>query len=771
MNNLKLDRNAGKDEGNGNAGQDERPAGSLQVDAGSIQALLNGRLGDPFRLLGPHRVEGSSDQVEIRVYQPGALAIEILARGLRGKAGNVLAALTPYPDAEGFFVGGAQLPDPRAYLLRVTWPDGRGGRTVQVSEDAYAFGLLLGELDIHLLREGRHRELGRCLGAQTMQIDGVAGVRFAVWAPNAQRVSLVGDFNLWDGRRHPMRLRAEAGVWEIFVPRLAAGSRYKYEIVGPDGHVQPQKADPIARATELPPGTASVVASGTPFVWNDAEWMAQRSGRQAPSAPLSVYEVHAGSWLRVMEENGRSLDWVELADRLIPYVLEMGFTHVEFMPIMEHPFGGSWGYQPLSQFAPSARFGTPADFARFVDRCHGAGLGVILDWVPAHFPSDAHGMAHFDGTALYEHVDPREGFHQDWNTLIFNLGRNEVRGFLIASALEWLENFHVDALRVDAVASMLYRDYSREPGEWIPNIYGGRENLESVAFLKELNQTIAERCPGALMIAEESTSWPGVTAPVEQGGLGFSYKWNMGWMHDSLRYVEQDPAYRRYHHNDFTFGLLYAFSERFMLPISHDEVVHGKGSLISKMPGDVWQKMANLRAYLGFMWTHPGKKLLFMGCELAQWTEWNHDGSPQWELLDDPRHRGIQQLVRDLNHLYVNEPALHARDCDAEGFRWAIGDDLDNSVFAYLRQSFHADQQMLVVVNMTPVPRHGYRVPLQDDAADAEWQEVFNSDAEVYGGSNLGNPGTHRCTEENGSRALNLTLPPLSTIIFRRRSH
>ena len=752
-------------------GNTEAQTASLQVDEASVQALLGGRLGDPFRLLGPHRIDADGDLYEIRVYEPGALGVDILARGEKGKAGEVLAALQSHSGADGFFTGAVQLPHARAYLLRVTWPDGLGGRTVQIAEDAYAFGMLLGELDIHLLKEGRHHELGRCLGAQTVHVDGVPGVRFAVWAPNAQRVSVVGDFNLWDGRRHPMRLRAEAGVWEIFVPRLAAGSRYKYEIVGPDGNLQPLKADPIARATELPPGTASVVASGAPFVWSDAQWMAERNGRQAPSAPISVYEVHAGSWLRVLEENNRSLDWVELSERLIPYVLEMGFTHVEFMPIMEHPFGGSWGYQPLSQFAPSARFGTPADFARFVDRCHNAGLGVILDWVPAHFPSDAHGMAHFDGTALYEHVDPREGYHQDWNTLIFNLGRNEVRGFLIASALEWLENFHVDALRVDAVASMLYRDYSREPGEWIPNVYGGRENLESVAFLKELNQVIAARCPGALMIAEESTSWPGVTAPVEQGGLGFSYKWNMGWMHDTLRYVEHDPAYRRYHHNDFTFGLLYAFSERFMLPISHDEVVHGKGSLINKMPGDLWQKMANLRAYLGFMWTHPGKKLLFMGCELAQWTEWNHDASPQWELLDDPRHRGVQQTVRDLNRLYRDEPALHARDTEAEGFRWAIGDDQDNSVFAYLRQGFHAHEQMLVVVNMTPVPRHGYRVPLHDDAAHAEWQEVFNSDAGIYGGSNIGNPGAHRCTEENGRRALSLTLPPLSTIIFRRSSN
>ncbi|MDB5777461.1 MAG: glgB [Herbaspirillum sp.] len=744
---------------------------TVRVDANQLHALSGGRLGDPFALLGPHRLDG--DLYEIRVYQPGALGIEILARNGDGDgvAGAVMTTLQALGGAaaDGLFVGRTRLPQREAYLLRVRWPDGRGGETVQVSEDAYAFGLLLGELDIHLLREGRHRELGHCLGAQPTVVDGVPGVRFAVWAPNAQRVSTVGDFNLWDGRRHPMRLRAEAGVWELFIPRLPVGSRYKYEIIGRDGTLLPQKADPVARATEMPPGTASVVAPAENFVWTDSEWMAQRAGRQAPTAPFSAYEVHAGSWLRIVEENGRALNWIEMADRLIPYAVGMGFTHIEFMPVMEHPFGGSWGYQPLSQFAPSARFGAPADFARFVDRCHAAGLGVILDWVPAHFPSDGHGMVYFDGTPLYEHSDPREGFHQDWNTLIFNLGRNEVRGFLIASALEWLERFHVDGLRVDAVASMLYRDYSREAGEWIPNIYGGRENLESVAFLKELNQTVAERCPGALTIAEESTAWPGVTAPVERGGLGFSYKWNMGWMHDTLRYVEHDPAHRRYHHSDFTFGLLYAYSERFVLPISHDEVVHGKGSLLGKMPGDDWQKLANLRAYLGFMWTHPGKKLLFMGCELAQLNEFNHDASPQWELLDDPRHRGVQQLVRDLNRLYVDTPALHARDTDAEGFRWLIGDDVANSVFVYLRRGFHPDEQMLVAVNMTPVSRPGYGIPLPADAAGAGWREVLNSDAAVYGGSNLGNPGVHR--RDGGSGLLTLTLPPLSTIVFRKEEN
>jgi 1,4-alpha-glucan branching enzyme len=757
---------------------------TVRVDVNQLHALSGGRLGDPFALLGPHRLGG--DLYQIRVYQPGALGIDILAReGDAGDAsaasaagtGEVLTTLQAFGGAaaDGLFVGQARLSQREAYLLRVRWPDGQGGETVQISEDAYAFGLLLGELDIHLLREGRHRELGRCLGAQAIVVDGVPGVRFAVWAPNAQRVSTVGDFNLWDGRRHPMRLRAEAGVWELFIPRLPVGSRYKYEIIGRDGTLLPQKADPVARATEMPPGTASVVAPAENFVWTDSEWMAQRAGRQAPTAPFSAYEVHAGSWLRIVEENGRALNWIEMADRLIPYAVGMGFTHIEFMPVMEHPFGGSWGYQPLSQFAPSARFGAPADFARFVDRCHAAGLGVILDWVPAHFPSDGHGMVYFDGTPLYEHSDPREGFHQDWNTLIFNLGRNEVRGFLIASALEWLERFHVDGLRVDAVASMLYRDYSREAGEWIPNIYGGRENLESVAFLKELNQTVAERCPGALTIAEESTAWPGVTAPVERGGLGFSYKWNMGWMHDTLHYIEYDPLYRRHHHHNLTFGMVYAYSEKFLLPISHDEVVHGKGSLYGKMPGDDWQKLANLRAYFGFMWTHPGKKLLFMGCEFAQIREWNHDGSPEWELLDDPRHRGVQQLVRDLNRIYVAEPALHESDCEPAGFRWLIGDDADNSVFAFLRLSANA-APIIVVCNMTPVTRVDYRIGLPqlvgDPAQSGTWEEILNTDAAFYGGSNIGNSGqiaTSAHAANGHPQSIALTLPPLSTLIFRKK--
>lgn len=736
------------------------------LEASVIDAIVHGRLNDPFAVLGPHRV---NDKTELRSFHPGASAVSVV-----GEKGRVTLQQIEH---SGVFVGAIDdaISKDKKYTLHVTW-NVQGSELVQETEDPYAFDPLLGDLDLHLLAEGRHRELGRCLGAIPMTLDGVEGTRFAVWAPNARRVSVVGDFNTWDGRRHPMRLRAEAGVWEIFIPRIAAGTRYKYELLDSQGHVLPLKADPVARASELPPATGSIVTSNTPFRWTDEAWIKTRNELLTYTAPMSIYEVHAASWLRVVEEDNRNLDWHELGDRLIPYAVEMGFTHLEFLPIMEHPFGGSWGYQPLGQFSPSSRFGTPAAFANFVDRCHNAGLGVILDWVPAHFPSDAHGLAHFDGTALYEHADPREGFHQDWNTLIYNFGRNEVRGFLIASALEWLEHFHIDGLRVDAVASMLYRDYSRKAGEWIPNIHGGRENLEAVGFLKELNEAVSTRCPGALMIAEESTAWPGVTAPVKDGGLGFSYKWNMGWMHDTLHYMEYNPLYRRHHHHELTFGLVYAYSEKFMLPISHDEVVHGKGSLYEKMPGDDWQKLANLRAYFGFMWTHPGKKLLFMGCEFAQVREWNHDASPDWDLLDDPRHRGIQHLVRDLNHIYVSEPALHESDCDAAGFRWLIGDDADNSVFAYLRVTPNAPT-LIVVCNMTPVARTDYRIGLPDLVGGITqsdtWEEILNTDAAIYGGGNLGNSGQVAMSPHaaNGhQQSIALTLPPLSTIVFRKKN-
>ncbi|GAC1417718.1 MAG: 1,4-alpha-glucan branching protein GlgB [Burkholderiaceae bacterium] len=742
------------------------------VSASSIMACMRGRWPDPFALLGVH----ARDAVTIvRTFQPGAARVDVLAPGApQDGSAEPIASLRDVND-DGLFVGPvpASVAD-QHYVLCIAWPDAAGREVLQYTEDPYAFAPLLGELDLHLLGEGTHLELGRCLGAQVLTIDGVTGTRFAVWAPNAWRVSVVGGFNNYDGRRHPMRLRGQSGVWELFVPRVGAGAVYQYELVGADGSLLPLKADPVARATELAPRTGSVVAEPSPFRWNDMAWMQARAAQQSLGRPMSIYEVHAGSWMRVMEDGARNLHWEELAEKLIPYAVDMGFTHLEFLPIMEHPFGGSWGYQPLGQFAPSARFGSPHDFARFVDRCHEAGLGVILDWVPAHFPADTHGLARFDGTALYEHQDPREGFHQDWNTLIYNLGRNEVCGFLIASALEWLEHYHVDGLRVDAVASMLYRDYSRKHNEWIPNIYGGRENLEAVAFLRKLNDVVAARCPGAMMIAEESTAWPGVSAPVSEGGLGFTYKWNMGWMHDTLHYMAYDPLYRRHHHHELTFGLVYAFSEKFVLPISHDEVVHGKGSLINKMPGaGASQKLANLRAYLAFMWTHPGKKLLFMGCELAQVREWNHDASVEWDLLDDPQHRGVQRLVRDLNRAYVSEPALHRKDTDPQGFAWVIGDDSSNSVFAYLRRGDADNAAVLVICNLVPVLHAAYRigVPRGADGSAGRWVEVLSTDDTIYGGATAGAANPYilpqACASHGFSESVALALPPLATIILK----
>jgi 1,4-alpha-glucan branching enzyme len=713
-------------------------------DNQALMSLEAGRSGDPFALLGLHNGR-------LLVLTPGASGVDAVSTS----DGELIATLVPLGQ-KGLFV--ADLPETDSYLLRISW-----GGVIQETEDPYSFGLLLGELDLHLINEGRHRDLSRCLGAHVMQIDGVNGVRFAVWAPNAARVSVVGDFNAWDGRRHPMRCRQPSGVWELFIPRLQAGERYKFELLDRNWQILPLRADPVAQQAETPPATASVIPDATPLQWTDDTWLAQRAGRQSVGAPISIYELHAQSW---MHADGHPLDWHGLVDKLIPYAIDMGFTHIELLPIMAHPFGGSWGYQPLGQFAPIATLGTPQALGYFIDRCHAAGLGVILDWVPAHFPTDAHGLAQFDGTALYEHADPREGFHRDWNTLIYNLGRNEVRGFLIASALFWLEHYHADALRVDAVASMLYRDYSREPGEWVPNIHGGRENLEAVAFLQELSGIVAERCPGTMLIAEESTAWPGVTAPPSHGGLGFAFKWNMGWMHDTLHYVMQDPIYRRYDHDSMTFGLIYAYSEKFVLPLSHDEVVHGKGSLYGRMPGDDWQKFANLRAYFGFMWGHPGKKLLFMGGEFAQRHEWNHDQSLDWHLLDMPRHRGIQLLVRDLNRFYGTEPALHALDHKPEGFRWIIGDDRAQSVFAFLRLA-EDGAPVLVVSNFTPVPRNGYRVGVP---IGGTWREIINSDAADYGGSGIGNSGAvdADAVPAHGEPAsLLLTLPPLATIMLR----
>jgi 1,4-alpha-glucan branching enzyme len=722
----------------------------LLIDTGVLDALEHGRHNDPFAWLGPHETAGGC---VIRTFQPQADRVQILDR----RTHALVAQMTRLDDA-GMFA--ALLPAFQPYALRV-----HTGDIFQDFEDPYAFPPVLGSLDIHLMQEGRHYQLGNSLGAHMAKMDDVRGVRFAVWAPNAERVSVVGDFNQWDGRRHPMRKRHDAGVWELFIPRLLPGTLYKYEMLGPWRMPLPLKADPVAWACEAAPATASIVADDAPFHWTDSAWMAQRAVRQRTDAPIAVYEVHAASWLPAADAGVTG--WDNLAARLVPYAKRMGFTHIELLPVMEHPFGGSWGYQPLGQFAPSALLGPPDAFARLVDRCHDAGIAVLLDWVPAHFPSDAHGLARFDGTALYEHADPREGFHRDWNTYIYNLGRNEVRSFLISSAMHWLQHYHADGLRVDAVASMLYRDYSRPAGEWIPNKYGGRENLEAVSFLQQLSEAIRDFCPGAILVAEESTAWPGVTRPANQGGLGFDYKWNMGWMHDTLHYMQEEPVNRSWHHDELTFGLVYAFSEKFVLPLSHDEVVHGKYSLLGRMPGDNWQKFANLRAYFGFMWTHPGKKLLFMGGEFAQAREWNHDHGLDWWLLDQPEHQGVQYAVRDLNHLYQAIPALHRHDCDPEGFRWVVMDDRSQSVFAYLRFGAPEDAPVLVVCNFTPVPRRDYRVGVPEPGT---WQEIFNSDSATYGGSNLGNGGL-AIAEDHSSHdqpcSLSLLLPPLATVIFK----
>ena len=725
----------------------------IPLDALEAQALGNSTHRDPFAVLGPHDTPSGP---AIRAFLPGAQSVEVLRRSDGARMGQLEQA----EQLHGLYQGLVVSRDP--YFLRIAWPD-----AVQETEDPYSFGPVLGDVDLHLLNEGRHFKLAQALGANVIVNDGVRGTHFAVWAPNARRVAVVGDFNGWDSRRHALRLHHSAGVWEIFVPRLIEDARYKFDIVGPDGTHLPLKADPLAKQSEIPPATASVVASPAPFRWRDEKWMANRAARHAPDAPLSIYEMHLGSWMRPAQGASASPVWDLAIDRLIPYLTDMGFTHVELLPITEHPFGGSWGYQPLGLFSPTARYGTPDGFARFVDALHAANIGIILDWVPAHFPADAHGLARFDGTALYEHLDPREGFHQDWNTLIYNFGRREVQGFLIASALHWLEHFHVDGLRVDAVASMLYRDYSRKAGEWVPNVFGGRENLEAVGFLRHLNAVIAERCAGAMVIAEESTAWPGVTQPVSNSGLGFAYKWNMGWMHDTLQYLERDPIHRAYHHHEITFGLLYAFSEKFILPLSHDEVVYGKHSLIGKMPGDHWQKFANLRAYYGFMWAHPGKKLLFMGSEIAQWHEWNHDAELDWNTLADPSHAGIQRLVRDLNRLYRAEPALYQRDAQREGFRWIVGDDRANSVFAFIRSGAEGSRPVLVVCNMTPAPRHHYRVGVPHAGV---WHEIVNTDSRFYGGSDIGNDGgvtTVEAPSHGEPQSLELTLPPLATLMLR----
>jgi 1,4-alpha-glucan branching enzyme len=720
-----------------------------------IEAIVEARHGDPFAFLGMHKA--GRGRLVVRAMLPAAEAMTVVDRHSGEVVGEGVRA-----DSAGLFIATLSgRKQPFAYRLRVQ----QSGLWTEF-EDAYRFPPVLGDLDLHLLAEGNHLDSYKKLGAHPLVHDGVVGVGFAVWAPNARRVSLVGDFNDWDGRRLPMRLRHAAGVWELFVPGLHPGLFYKYEILGEDGRLLPLKADPYAEAAERPPGTASLVVAPSKHVWRDGDWMEGRGQRNDRTAPISIYEVHLGSWRRNLAERGRYLDYRELAEQLIPYVGDMGFTHIEILPVMEYPFDGSWGYQPVSLYAPTSRFGTPDDFRFFVDACHQAGLGVWLDWVPGHFPSDAHGLARFDGTALYEHADPRQGLHREWNTLIYNYGRREVANFLLSSALYWLREFHIDGLRVDAVASMLYLDYSRQEGEWVPNAFGGRENLEAIAFLRRLNELGFGEGTGATTIAEESTAWPMVSRPTYVGGLGFGFKWNMGWMHDTLRYIAKEPVHRKYHHHDLTFGLLYAFHENFILPLSHDEVVHGKGSLFGKMPGDRWQRFANLRAYFAFMWTHPGKKLLFMGGEFGQEREWNHDIGLDWHLLADPLHGGVQRLVRDLNRLYRATPALHRRDCEADGFAWIDASNGDESVLSYLRQSGEPNELAVIVCNFTPVPRRDYRIGVPQPGWYAE---RINSDAEIYGGSGIGNLGgvfADPVPMHGRPFSLRLSLPPLGVVIF-----
>ncbi|MCX2944731.1 1,4-alpha-glucan branching enzyme [Rahnella perminowiae] len=726
---------------------------SVLPDQHVINQIISGHYADPFSLLGMHSVAAG---LEVRALLPDADQVWVIDV----EKGKQVAELRRYDD-RGFFVG--LIPRRKnafRYQLEVRW-----GENLQVIDDPYRFGTLLQELDIWLLAEGTHLRPYEKLGAHLQTLDGVEGVSFAVWAPNAMRVSVVGEFNFWDGRRHPMRQRRENGIWELFIPAVREGQLYKFEIIDCRGQVS-LRADPYAFEAQMRPDTASCVRK-LPDVVPHSE---SRKKANALNQPVSVYEVHLGSWRRHADDNFW-LSYGELAEQLVSYAKWMGFTHIELMPVNEHPFDGSWGYQPLGMYAPTRRFGTPMDFKAFVDAAHNAGLNVILDWVPGHFPSDAYGLAQFDGTALYEYADPREGYHQDWNTLIYNYGRHEVRNYLAGNGFYWIERFGIDGLRVDAVASMIYRDYSRKPGEWIPNYYGGRENLEAISFLKYTNQTIGRELGGAVTLAEESTDYPGVTMPPDANGLGFHYKWNMGWMHDSLTYMQLDPVHRKYHHNLMTFGVLYAYSENFILPLSHDEVVHGKKSLLDKMPGDVWQKFANLRAYYGFMWAHPGKKLLFMGNEFAQGREWNFDASLDWHLLDDPTswHSGVQHLVRDLNLVYQANAPLYELDYNPRGFEWLVVDDHENSIFAFARRDEQGGE-VIVISNFTPVPREHYRIGI---SRPGRYHEILNTDSHYYRGSNVGNGGdiySENISHHQRDHSISVTIPPLATVYLRREA-
>ncbi len=720
-----------------------------------VAQILGASHADPFGFLGLHE-NPTGEGMVLRVFRPESHGVLMTS----GDGDEVEMAKI---DPAGFYE--AILPDKTerfAYQLTYQF----AGTAQGPIEDPYSFGMVMGAQDLHFFGEGTHRHLWKTMGAHIREFDGVAGTSFSVWAPNAYRVSVVGDFNVWDGRVHPMR--NNHGVWEIFVPGIGAGVHYKFEIVGTEGNLF-VKSDPFAFFSQHGTQTASITFDLNQYDWDDGEWMEQRSKADPYHSPISVYEVHLGSWKRRFEEENRFLTYKELANELVDYVSDMGYTHIEVMPVAEFPFDGSWGYQLCGYFAPTSRFGNPDEFREFVDCCHQRGIGVLVDWVPAHFPKDAHGLAKFDGSALYEHADPRQGEHADWGTLIFNFGRNEVRNFLISNAMYWMQEFHIDGLRVDAVASMLYLDYSREDGEWIPNQFGGRENIEAIEFLKQLNQTCYEENPGIMTIAEESTAFPGVSRSVDTGGLGFGFKWNMGWMNDSLSYMSHEPVHRKYHHGMATFSMIYAYHENYMLVLSHDEVVHGKGSMVQKMPGDRWQQMANLRMFYAWMFAHPGKKLLFQGLDIGQSDEWNHSQSVPWHLLDYSEHAGIKKVVRDLNHLYAQEPALHELDHEPEGFEWIDHNDAKHSIFSFIRRS-RDGETIVTVVNATPVAREGYRLGVPNAGF---YEEILNSDSELYGGSNIGSAGGIPTTEglaHGRDQSIQVNLPPLATVLFKLRA-
>ena len=737
------------------------PASPSSLPLNDNALLLRAEHPDPFGFLGPHEVErDGARRLVIRTIHPYAAEIAILL----GSETIPAARVEPQGIFEAVLPPGIAAPlGPERYRLRIRWDDGGVSETA----DPYAFPPLLTAFDLHLFGEGAHRTLYEKLGAHVREIAGVRGVHFAVWAPNALRVSVVCDFNRWDGRVHPMRASGGSGVWELFVPGLDEGAAYKFEIRSRLGDLPFMKADPYAFEAELRPKSASLVRSVDTYAWQDSAWMDARPQRDWLSSPISIYEVHLGSWRRVAEDHHRWLTYGELAEHLIPYVKHMGYTHVELLPVMEHPFDASWGYQTVGYFAATSRYGAPADLMRFIDICHREGIGVILDWTPAHFPSDAHGLAEFDGTHLYEHADPRQGQHPDWGTLVFNYGRTEVQNFLRANALFWFDKYHIDGLRVDAVASMLYLDYSRQPGEWIPNEFGGRENLAAIAFLKRLNEEVYASHPGVLMIAEESTAWPAVSRPTYAGGLGFNLKWNMGWMNDTLKYFSKDPVYRQYEQSHLTFSMLYAFTENFVLPLSHDEVVHGKASLINKMPGDLWRQFANLRLLYAYFYGHPGKKMLFMGGEFGQRSEWDSSTSLEWNLLAFPEHQGLQRLIADFNALYRREPALYEVDFDWQGFDWIDCNDAAASILSFMRRARDPEDFIIVVANFTPVPHEKYRVGVPEPGY---YRELINTDARHYGGTDFGNGGgvmAEPVPWMGRSHSIPVRVPPLGSIYFK----